>query len=234
MAKKFTKLTIGGGELPTLNAPTIALDGSTLTITDTDNGNFAESYDIYNSGALVANTESTTFDLSTLFTEAGDYNITVKAKGTNFNDSADSNSVTYSISAADDSVMTGTWLLNEILTPYSYSNNYSIKVVHNGYSYTHMAFYNSTTGFSYNGGAIYPMLSLNNNANDPNALFYTGNVQNVTSQSGNIYFYGRGYSAATLEPTEANRTIKIIGGTDSSHSGILSWLKTNGRKIADL
>lgn len=84
-------------EKPTLNAPAIALSGSTITITDNLNGNFVTSYTLYNGSTVITTTTSKTIDLSTYVTTAGTYTLTVKAKGTNFNESASSNNVTYTL-----------------------------------------------------------------------------------------------------------------------------------------
>ena len=84
--------------LPILNIPTISLSGSTLTITNpVTNGSFVSGYDVYKNGTLLTSTISLTVDLSTLITEGGTYTITVKAKGTNFNESVASNSVEYTV-----------------------------------------------------------------------------------------------------------------------------------------
>lgn len=86
--------------LPTLNAPTISLSNSTVTITNpSTNGNFVSGYKVYNGSALLATIQTTTIDLSNYLTESGTYTITVKAYGTNFNNSAASNSVTYTVSS---------------------------------------------------------------------------------------------------------------------------------------
>ena len=83
---------------PTLNAPSISISGSTLTITNpSSNGSFVTSYTLYNGSTVITTTTSKTIDLSTCITTAGTYTLTVKAKGTNFNDSASSNSVTYTL-----------------------------------------------------------------------------------------------------------------------------------------
>lgn len=83
---------------PTLNAPSISLSGSTLTITNpASNGNFVTSYTLYNGSTVITTTTSKTINLSTYITTAGTYTLTVKAKGTNFNESASSNSVTYTL-----------------------------------------------------------------------------------------------------------------------------------------
>lgn len=86
--------------LPTLNAPTISLSNSTVTITNpVTNGSFVSGYDVYKDGTLLTSITLATVDLSTLITDSGTYTITVKAKGTNFNESAESNSVTYTVSS---------------------------------------------------------------------------------------------------------------------------------------
>lgn len=83
---------------PTLNAPSISLSGTTLTITNpSSNGSFVTSYTLYNGSTVITTTTSKTINLSTYITTAGTYTLTVKAKGTNFNDSASSNSVTYTL-----------------------------------------------------------------------------------------------------------------------------------------
>lgn len=84
--------------LPTLNAPSLSISGSTLTITQSaNNGNFASGFRVYNGATLIATTSGTTVDLSSYITAVGSYTITAKAYGTNFNDSAASSSVTYTI-----------------------------------------------------------------------------------------------------------------------------------------
>lgn len=86
--------------LPTLNAPTISLSNSIVTITNpATNGSFVSRYDVYKNGTLLTSITLATVDLSTLITDSGTYTITVKAKGTNFNESAASNSVTYTVSS---------------------------------------------------------------------------------------------------------------------------------------
>ena len=93
---EVTVITAVESEKPTLNAPTISLSNSTLTITNpATNGNFVTSYRIFNGSAELAVVASTTVDLSTLLTEAGTYSITAKASAVNFNDSAESNAVGY-------------------------------------------------------------------------------------------------------------------------------------------
>ena len=98
---EVTVITAVESEKPTLNAPTIAINDKTLTITNpATNGNFVTSYRIFNGSAELAVVTSTTVDLSTLLTETGTYSITVKASAPNFNNSAASNAVNYEVAAA--------------------------------------------------------------------------------------------------------------------------------------
>lgn len=98
---EVTVITAVESEKPILNAPTIAINDKTLTITNpATNGNFVTSYRIFNGSAELAVVTSTTVDLSTLLTETGTYSITVKASAPNFNNSAASNAVSYEVAAA--------------------------------------------------------------------------------------------------------------------------------------
>lgn len=98
---EVTVITAVESEKPTLNAPTISLSNSTLTITNpATNGNFVTSYRIFNGSAELAVVTSKTVDLSTLLTDSGTYSITVKASAPNFNNSATSNAVSYEVAAA--------------------------------------------------------------------------------------------------------------------------------------
>ena len=87
---------------PTLNTPTIAINNSTLTITNpASNGNFVTKFKVFSNGTALTEAvikgSTTTVDLSTLLTETGTYSITAKASAANFNDSAASNSVDYAV-----------------------------------------------------------------------------------------------------------------------------------------
>ena len=89
---------------PTLNAPTIAIDDKTLKITNpASNGNFVTKFKVFSNGTALTEAvikgSSTSVDLSTLLTTAGTYSITAKASAANFNDSAASNAVSYTVSS---------------------------------------------------------------------------------------------------------------------------------------
>ena len=84
-------------EKPTLNAPAIALSGSVVTITDNLNGNFVTEYEVYDNGTIFLTTTSKTFDLANYIYTSGNHAIKVKAKGTNFNTSPESNTVTWTL-----------------------------------------------------------------------------------------------------------------------------------------
>lgn len=116
-------------EKPTLNAPTISLSNSTLTITNpATNGNFVTSYRIFNGSAELAVVTSKTVDLSTLLTDSGTYSITVKASAPNFNNSAASNAVEYVVQAAQKYTITVT-----------NTGNYDITFTQNGVTLTTVA-----------------------------------------------------------------------------------------------
>ena len=90
---------------PTLNAPTIAINDKTLTITNpASNGNFVTKFKVFSNGTALTEAvikgSTTTMDLSTVLTEVGTYSITVKASAPNFNNSAASNAVSYEVAAA--------------------------------------------------------------------------------------------------------------------------------------
>lgn len=87
-------VAVQGGLQPRLHAPTIAISRHTLTITNpSSNGDFVEGYRIYADGTAKFDTPSTMVDLSVLTESTAE--ITVRAIGQNFLESADSNSVIF-------------------------------------------------------------------------------------------------------------------------------------------
>ena len=93
---KVTITTNVPSEKPTLNAVAISLDGSIITITPTvRNGSFVTGYKVYANMELLDEITTVNYDLSQHITAAGTYVVAVKAVGTNFNDSAASNAVSY-------------------------------------------------------------------------------------------------------------------------------------------
>ena len=85
---------------PSLNAPTITVSGNTISISNpSTNGNFVTGYKIF----LDGNYSETVTTTTATITASGSHAVTVKASGTNFEDSAASNSVTianYSITVS--------------------------------------------------------------------------------------------------------------------------------------
>ena len=77
-----------------LATPVISLSDSTISWSAVVN---ATDYDIYYEGAVVASTQNTSYDLSTLFTSEGSYKVSVVARATNYTDSDASNQVTYNV-----------------------------------------------------------------------------------------------------------------------------------------
>ena len=80
-----------GGQKPSLNAPTISASGNVITITNpATNGNFVTGYKIFLDGVYSSTVSTTTATI----TDLGSHAVTVKAIGSDFEDSAASNSVT--------------------------------------------------------------------------------------------------------------------------------------------
>lgn len=84
---------------PSMNVPSIKIANETITITDTLNGSFLGGYKIYSNGRYMASIGPTeVFDLGTLtFPEVSTYEIKLRAFSDYFNDSPDSNTVTFSM-----------------------------------------------------------------------------------------------------------------------------------------
>ena len=84
---------------PQLYAPTITLSGTTLRITNpSTNGNFVQSYKLYVNSNYVLSTTATSIDLLYVIdSKEPPYRISVRARAPLFKDSADSNSVVYTM-----------------------------------------------------------------------------------------------------------------------------------------
>ena len=88
----------GGGDQPQLNAPTISIAGTTLSIEDpATNGNFTVGWKLYDNGAYVDQFLTAVIQLTDIQFSVGTHKLTVKSFGTNFKDSVASNEVTYQI-----------------------------------------------------------------------------------------------------------------------------------------
>lgn len=83
---------------PQLNAPTLTLEGSNLTITNpSTNGGFVTTFKLFDGSNLFLTTAETSINLSQYISSVGTHSITAKAIGTNFMDSEASNSKDYII-----------------------------------------------------------------------------------------------------------------------------------------
>ncbi len=82
----------GGVAQPTLNKVTISRNLTNLLISNpSSNGGFVNGYKIYSNGNLVTTTTSTSYTLTNL--PVGEQTVMVKAKGNNFEDAPESNTV---------------------------------------------------------------------------------------------------------------------------------------------
>ena len=107
---------------PSMNTPEIKIFGETVNITDTLNGTFLGGYKIYSNGKYLASIGPvTSFDLGELtFPAVSTYEIKIRAFSDYFNDSPDSNIVTFSMKGYDK-------LENEFGTTAVITSNYKIE-----------------------------------------------------------------------------------------------------------
>ena len=91
--KKHTgNAKFSGTTLPRLNAPSISHSGSSLSISNpSSNGNFCNGYKLYKDNSLLTEQSSTSYTLTQL--DNGNFDMFVRCKGNNFQDSPDSNSL---------------------------------------------------------------------------------------------------------------------------------------------
>lgn len=96
------------GEREKLSAPSLAIDGDTLTITDTSG--VAEQFIIYSNGKEIARTEDKIIDLSSLISiDFGILSITAVAMSTGYDNSEASEAIEYRVGKE----LSGTWLVHE-------------------------------------------------------------------------------------------------------------------------
>ena len=96
LLSEVTIITNVAGDQPQLHAPTISKSDAIITITDSPvNGDFVTGYKLYANNVLLSDQAENTADLSALITEYGNYSITAKCKGINFQDSEASNTIGY-------------------------------------------------------------------------------------------------------------------------------------------
>lgn len=187
-------------EVTKLSAPTISIDGSTLTITDTSGA--ATNFNIYSNGVCITGTAdaSTSFDLSSLITESGTYSITVTAFADGYEESEPSNAVEYVV---EESVPTD-------LT---------------GYTVTVPAGWSASAGFG-----MFDVSGTVNYYDFPYAFssFYVGYAINfddgsLVNSSNAVVFYG----FFETYPNGNSLSFTVSGGSDSSNSSLIQWLVDN-------
>lgn len=96
LLSEVTIITNVSGSQPQLHAPTISKSDTIITMTGSAlNGDFVTGYKLYANNVLLSDQAENTADLSALITEYGNYSITAKCKGTDFQDSEASNAIEY-------------------------------------------------------------------------------------------------------------------------------------------
>lgn len=237
---KFTKLNIGdsvassGGRvwkklssMLQLSAPTLSLDGDTLTITD-DSG-LATSFDILVDGEVKGTATSATFDLSTLDLEEGTYSITVIAKADGYIDSAESEAVSYEVTS-----LIGTWTFHSFNAP-------EVDNVYIGSSTKHS---NTAIGnsikISYYGssGLTDYYVQFQNTSGDASLPYYYGmifktdrfDISAKKTTGSTSYTLGGSYDTKKIEKIVI--TEDIFEHNLTIGNGFLTWLKANATKTA--
>lgn len=107
---------------PSMNIPEITINAELITITDPLNGSFLGGYKIYSNGKYLDSVGPVkTFDLGEFtFPAVSTYNIKIRAFSDYFNDSPDSNTVTFSMKGYDKEE-------NELGTTAVITSNYRIE-----------------------------------------------------------------------------------------------------------
>ena len=198
--------------LPTLNAPIISLSNSTVTITNpVTNGSFVSGYDVYKNGTLLTSITLATVDLSTLITDSGTYTITVKAKGTNFNESVESNSVTYTVSSGFE-VSVNLELYAFSMSVYDGQNN-STGILLGSISGGETKSFNITSGYLYISGSDSTGSHKTGTLSGGISLIEDGSTYALYKVSGDGSITGFNYTPCFVEGTlitMANRTQKPV------------------------
>lgn len=202
--------------LPTLNAPTISLSGSTLTITNpSTNGNFVSGYKVYNGSALLATIQTTTIDLSNYLTESGTYTITVKAYGTNFNDSAASSSVSYVIQSISYTVT-----ITQLSSTFGYG---TIDNVYDGQNSSGTLLGSGAGTYTITSGYLYIECSTANGGNEYVQAYITGEITEIKYTT----TYG-------LYKVTGNGTIEINVGTCLTGDTLITLANGNKKRIDEI
>lgn len=232
---KFTKLNIGdavassGGRvwkklssMLQLSAPTLSLDGDTLTITD--DSKLATSFDILADGEVKGTATSATFDLSTLELQEGTYSITAISKADGYINSAESEAVSYEI----DNSIVGTWLLNKDLIKIgSFSDQYTGSIGGHAFEYIWLAG---------SGGSTYIKFGPYYAAKEGVTIYTPAYTVSGTKRYGGI----NNPSWATIPYNDVDegdtyygyRTLVINSVIEGGNGVFAAWLKANATKIA--
>ena len=211
MGKAFLFGIGGGVTLPTLRTVSISRSGHTLTISNpSTNGNFVTGYKIYSNGTLVATQVSTTFDLDTL--SSGVHSITVRAYGTNFNDSNASSAVSYAI-----------YSISNVLTDLTNSNTATKIEMTQAYTGTLSA----VTG-KYLPDSITVTMG-----GSPATYTYsnTTGVINITSVTGDVVITAVAEDPVKLDAPIIDLTGAILSWTTVDNATVYS-IRSNGTEVA--
>ena len=219
--------------IPKLNAPTVSLNESTLTITDGNNGNFTQSFDIYKNGSFLVNQTGTTYDVSSY---VGAY-FTALCKAEHFYDSNLSSSIQYNVILATPVIsLSGDTLSWSAVT---YSSSYRIYE-----STTLIAEITNTsvdlsTYFTSNGSHTLSVVAVGspytNSANSNTQTYERYTVSNnltscVSSNSSTIVTKGSSYNA-TFTATNGyyiNYANVTMGGVTQSYTGATDGTASTG------
>lgn len=204
-----------------------------ITVKYKKDGSANNGSDAFNITSLVATYEAavegvTTFDLSTLELAEGTYDITVVAKADGYKDSAESEAVSYEVTAED--ALAGTWVLNDVISAptenFGFNLDFSmtdgVRTIYSSSAYNYL-YLQKTAFFAF----LAPVTSQGYSSETQPRFCYVAN-----KQSYNGWYYTSGGVATSDLVSSSPPSITITTHSSEVTNGdvLLAWLQANATK----